>query len=188
MAFTRFHDDPHRIKYGLQISTFSGRYALDTPGPGVNLPYMADPQMRIQQWGANLMTNSINLESDLRGLTRPLNRDLVDVNNYQTASVAGASFKNSYPIAGHFVDESRATHPAWTYRDLEQRRWETPFLNPQANVEKRFHDNIQTRILEKDYFVPVIPILGGASPDQETEYYLTGRSMCLGGKCPNPVK
>jgi hypothetical protein len=159
MSFTRFHDDPHRIKYGLQISTFSGRYALDTPGPGVNLPYMADPQMRIQQWGANLMTNSVNLESDLRGLTRPLNRDLVGVNNHQTAAVS--SFKNSYPIAGHFIDESRATHPAWTYRDLEQHRWERPFLNPQANVEKKFQDNIQTRILEKDYFTATDPTHGG---------------------------
>jgi hypothetical protein len=38
------------------------------------------------------------------------------------------------------------------YRDLEQKRWETPFVNPQANVEKRFADNLQTRILEKDFY------------------------------------
>ena len=50
-------------------------------------------------------------------------------------------------------------HPAWMYRDLEQPRWEQPFLNPQANLEKGFHDNIQTRILEKDFFVPKIPIV-----------------------------
>ena len=182
MSFTRFHDDPHRIKYGLQISTFSGRYALDTPGPGVNLPYYEDPQLRIQKWGANYMTDGIHLESDLRGMTRPLNRDHVDDNNYKRAAVQ--SYKKSYPIAGHFVDESRATHPDWAYRDLEQNRWEQPFQNPQANVEKGFHCNIQTRILEKDYFTPVIPVIGGAVVDEETQYYLSGRSMCLGGKCP----
>ena len=42
--------------------------------------------------------------------------------------------------------------------DLEQIRWETPFLNPQSNVEKRFYDNISTRILEKDYYVPIVPV------------------------------
>ena len=48
MSFTRFHDDPARIKYGLEISTYSGRYSLDTPGPGVNLPYLEDTQIRMQ--------------------------------------------------------------------------------------------------------------------------------------------
>ena len=141
MSFTRFHDDHARIKYGLEISTYSGRYALDTPGPGANLPYLEDPQIRMQQWGANLMTNPINIESDLRGLTRRLNRDNIELNNY----------------ANYAVETSRKTHPAWMYRDLEQTRWEVPFINPLVNVEKKFHDNIQTRILEKDYYVPTIP-------------------------------
>ena len=183
MSFTRFHDDPHRIKYALQISTYSGRYALDTPGPGVNLPYIEDPHVRIQQWGANRMTNDINLENDLRGLSRKLNRDDVDMNNYKLYAANG--YKKSYPVQKDvLVDESRATHPAWCYRDLEQRRWETPFLNPQANVEKRFQSNIQTRILEKDYFTPTIPVLGGTGSNDETQYYLSGRTMCLGGNCP----
>ena len=183
MSFTRFHDDPTRIKYALQISTYSGRYALDTPGPGVNLPYIEDPHVRIQQWGANRMTNDINLENDLRGLSRRLNRDDVDANNYKTYAANG--YKKSYPIQKDtLVDESRATHPAWCYRDLEQSRWETPFLNPQANVEKGFQSNIQTRILEKDNFTPVIPVLGGIGSNDEMQYYLSGRTMCLGGNCP----
>jgi hypothetical protein len=184
MSFTRFHDDPARIKYALQISTYSGRYALDTPGPGVNLPYIEDPHMRIQQWGANRMTNDINLENDLRGLSRKLNRDDVVENNYKTYAATG--YKKSYPIQKDtLVDESRATHPAWCYRDLEQSRWETPFLNPQANVEKRFQSNIQTRILEKDNFTSTIPVLGAiGDATDETQYYLSGRTMCLGGNCP----
>lgn len=183
MSFTRFHDDPHRIKYELQISTYSGRYALDTPGPGVNLPYIEDPHLRIQKWGANLMTNDINLESDLFGIGRKLQRDNVDTNNYKLYEVN--AYKKSYPIQKDaIIDESRATHPAWAYRDLEQSRWEIPFLNPQANIEKRFHCDIQTRILEKDNFKPVIPILTGPSQTDEVQYYLSGRTMCLGGNCP----
>jgi len=155
MSFTRFHDDPARIKYGLEISTYSGRYALDTPGPGVNLPYLEDSQIRMEKWGANLMTNPVNIESDLRGLTRHLNRDNIELNNYVNRAVETS--RKTYEKIQPFVDESRASHPAWMYRDLEQTRWEVPFINPLVNVEKKFHDNIQTRILEKDYYVPSIP-------------------------------
>jgi len=83
MAFTRFHDDPSRIKKQVQISSFQGRYFLDTPGQGVDLPFLEDPNIRMQYWGANLRNNTINLESDLRGLSRKLNRDYVDVNDYK---------------------------------------------------------------------------------------------------------
>jgi hypothetical protein len=138
------------MKYNLQISTFAERYFLNTPGPGSNLPYFEDPQVRMQGWGANMHNNAIGIESDLRGMTRKLNRDNVDLNQHVAFSEHGE--KPVYPLQGHFVDESRATHPAWMYRDLEQKRWETPFVNPQANVEKRFADNLQTRILEKDFY------------------------------------
>jgi hypothetical protein len=70
MAFTRFHDDPCRIKKQLQQSTDVGRWILNVPGNGDRPDYIADPQIRIQTWGANLMTNCIDLESDLRGQTR----------------------------------------------------------------------------------------------------------------------
>ena len=153
MSFTRFHDDPNRMRKQIEESSFPGKYALNTPGPGDNLPFIEDPQMRLQRWGANLMTNTVNVESDLRGMTRKLNRDVIELNSHKKKEVEGRLV--SYPVTESFVDESRATHPAWMYRDLEQPRWEQPFLNPQANLEKRFHDNIQTRILEKDYFVPV---------------------------------
>ncbi len=165
MSFTRFHDDPARIKYGLEISTYSGRYALDTPGPGVNLPYLEDSQIRMQKWGANLMTNPINIESDLRGLTRHLNRDNIELNNY--VNTAAETSQKTHEKMQPFVDESRASHPAWMYRDLEQTRWEVPFINPLVNVEKKFHDNIQTRILEKDYYVSIIPQQLNSSPTNQ---------------------
>ena len=149
MAFTRFHDDPYRIRAQAQDSSFSGRYNLDVPGPGINLPFFEDPQLRIQKWGANLQTNTIGLENDLFGLTKKLNCDTMS-SNYK--NVAVPTSKLSYPVANPTVEESRATNPAWMYRDLEHPRWETPWINPQANFEKKFHDNIQTRILEKDFF------------------------------------
>jgi len=170
MAFTRFHDDPSRIRKQVQESSFIGRYMLNKPGNGADVPFAEDPQLRLQGWGANLRTNTINLESDLIGLTRKLNRDLVDINDYKQNAVWSrqASYSNTAP----FVEESRATHPAWMYKDLDHTRWENPFLNPLNGIEKTFHDNIQTRILEKDSFVPKVPIVSGI---QSRDYYLNGK-------------
>lgn len=185
MAFTRFHDDSARIKKQIEESSFAGRYMLNTPGPGTELPFFEDPQIRLQRWGGNLRNNTVNLESDLRGLTRQLNRDLIDENDYKhhAATTAALSYKNAKP----FIEESRASHPAWMYKDLEQSRWESPFLNPINGLEKNFHENVQTRILEKDYFVPRMPVVGGT---ENMEYYLSGKSLCIGGReesCPGTL-
>lgn len=165
MSLTRFNDDPARIAKRLDQSTFAGRYALDVPGPGDMMPFLEDPQVRIQKWGANMLTNHVNLESDLRGMTRKLNRDNVAVNEYKSNAVGGRLVQ--YGNAPAYIDESRATHPAWTYREVMQNRWETPILDPQYGLEKPFMDNISTRILEKDYFKPTLPVIPGVD-----NYYL----------------
>ena len=152
MSFTRFHDDEIRIKKQLEEMTYAGRYMLDKPGQGSVMPFQEDVHVRLEQFGANLNNNNINLESDLMGLTRNLNRDHLESNQHLEKKVHSTPIQ--YPSAKPFVEESRASHPAWMYRDLEHPIWETPFINPQANLEKPFHHNIQTRILEKDNYKP----------------------------------
>jgi hypothetical protein len=156
MAFTRFHDDPGRIKKQLEQDTFIGRYQLNVPGPGENNPFWEDPNIRLQSWGANLKTNSTNLESELRGMTRKLNRDLIEVNDFKINQTLTTTPK--YDVKESFVEESRTTHPAWTYRNVCQDRWESPWTNPLVFVDKPFQENIQTRILEKDAFIPILPV------------------------------
>jgi|UniRef100_A0A6C0IPK5 hypothetical protein len=173
MSFTRFHDDPHRIKKQLEESTYHGRYFLNTPGPGMDMPFSEDPHVRLQKWGANLHTNSVNLESDLYGLTRTYNRDLTNKNDYKQHQARSQT--NAYRVEQPFTEESRASHPAWTYKDLEHSRWESPFLNPQNDLERKFDCNIQSRIIEKDNFQPNIPVV------DSQQYYLTGPSMCIAG-------
>jgi len=185
MAFTSFRSDPARIQKEMQISSFQSRYFLDTPGQGLDLPFMEDPNIRMQKWGANLRNNTVNLESDLLGLSRKTNRDYVDINDHKQNAVMSTS--NHYRSMLPFVEESRVTHPAWTYKDLEQSRWESPFLNPLNGLEKGFHENIQTRILEKDFFVPTVPTVEG---HENQPYYLTGKSICISGDevgCPGSV-
>jgi hypothetical protein len=149
MAFTRFRDDPARVHKTLEQMTFAGNYMLDTPGPGVYAPYMADPQIRAQRWAANMWTDTTNLESELIGLGAPLSHDY---ENRYTKRHLMNGYKIAFPTSEVHVDESRASHPAFMYRDLEQTRWEAPILNPQANLELQFANQLNTRILAKDGF------------------------------------
>ncbi len=155
MAFTRFHDDPCRINKQLQESTGIGRYMLNVPGNGSKPLYMDDPFIRMQKWGGNLMTNTINLESDLFGLSRNINRDDIKTNDYILNAVK--TEKQEYKSVNPYTDQSRATHPAWEYRDLEQQNWSILPLNPQENTCFTFQNNLSTRILEKDTFVAKAP-------------------------------
>lgn len=155
MAFTRFHDDPARIKKRLEQQTYIGRYQMNIPGPGTDLPFLEDPNIRLQYWGANLKTNTTDFESELRGITRKLNHDEIELNDYKLRQTTMTT--PYYETKEPFVEESRATHPAWTYRNVCQDRWESPWINPLVQIEKPFQENIQTRILEKDAFIPVVP-------------------------------
>ena len=98
MAFTRFKDDPARVTKYLQETTSIGKYHLNTPGNGLNNPYIDDSHIILQKWGANLQSNSLLVENELRNLNRPLSRDLnaykrVDSQTYQ------------YPVKNFDIDE-----------------------------------------------------------------------------------
>tara|TARA_B110001452_G_C15090823_1_gene380596 strand:+ start:59 stop:556 length:498 start_codon:yes stop_codon:yes gene_type:complete len=162
MAFTRFNYDDSRTKKKLQESTGPGRYALNMPGNGTSPCFFNDPQIRMQKWGANLynVVNGapIDIDSDLKGVTRKLTK-YSQKSQFPNSGVP-ITQKVEYPICGDaLTDESRATHPAWMYRALPQNREYPLFLNPQENVCMRFHNNLNTRLLERDNFVPKIPCL-----------------------------
>jgi len=153
MAFTRFKYDDCRTIKALQQATDTGRWILNVPGNGDKPYYMEDPYIIPQKWAGNLRTNTIELENDLRGITRNLNRDCLGKNEYQRYNVPNEAIE--YPTSSQLTTEqSRATNPAWWYRDLPQTDWQYPPLNPQANVCLPFQNNLSTRILEKDYFTP----------------------------------
>lgn len=148
MSFTRFHDDPCRIKKQLQESTGPGRYIMNQPGWGSNPEYQEDPHIRLQGWGGNLRSNTINLESDLRGLTRNLNQDCISYTATEVKSngISSATTKS-------FTEQTRTTHPAWALRDLETTRpSQILFLDPQKNTSMPFANNISSRNQEKDCF------------------------------------
>lgn len=159
MSFTRFRDEPDRIKKQLQQSTDVGRYVLNVPGPGDKPLYMEDPYIRAQMWAGNIMTNTVDIETELRGLSRRLNKDTRE-NNYLSGDASVATRTNEIITCptrgGSSVEQSRVTHPAWMLRDLEQDNWKMLHFDPQENVFMPFNNNLSTRILEKDHFVPSV--------------------------------
>ena len=115
MAFTRFHDDPCRIQKYLEESTNIGNYKINVPGVGTKPSFINDPHLRMQKWGANLSENKTELESDLMGITRKLNKDYIKENNYLNNQ--HLYNQNIYPVyQDEITHQPRATNPAWTLR------------------------------------------------------------------------
>ena len=122
---------------------------MDVPGNCGTTPYyIEDPYIRIQRWGANLMTNPVDVESQLKNIHRPLQRDC-----YQSWKPINTSTQY-YPSSSDLTtSQPRSEMPAWTVKDIEKYPdYKVLLLDPQENTALRFQNNIQTRILEKDYF------------------------------------
>ena len=181
MAFTRFHDDKARVEKQLQESTGPGRYMLNVPGNGTRPCFMEDPFVRLDKWGANLRTNAVNIDSDLRGLTRRQNRDCIGKNDYQLTSVPSSNVV--YPENNTTTEQSRAIMPAWTARDLEQTQWGILPLDPQENVCIPFEQNLNTRLIQKDGFVAKAPCVGVTPNNPLYSRSFTNPAKTTGGNC-----
>jgi hypothetical protein len=147
MAFTRFSNDRDVLEKKLCESTFSGLYHLNTPGNGLNMPFVEDPHIRLQKWGANLYSNGTDIENELRCSTRKLSSDY---QVYNKKLVPG--LQKYYNNSTFYIDESRASCPAWLFRDTTQHRPNILDKNPQYNIFLSFENNQATRMLEKDYY------------------------------------
>ena len=120
MAFTRFYDDPCRIQKYLEETTNIGNYSLNVPGNGPAPSLLNDPHINMQKWGANLSQNKTDLESELHLLHRKLNKDSISENNYvDYLNTHSLYSQNSYNINSEEITaQSRATHPSWIYREI----------------------------------------------------------------------
>jgi hypothetical protein len=157
MACTRFNYDKCRTLKYLQQSSDPGRYYLNTPGNGDNPAFVEEPHLRMQGWGGNLREvpggHPIDIDSELIGLNRkPTKHGCKNYDfNLQTE-------ERTYKSTSFNIDETRASHPAWQYRELSHARWEYPLINPQNNTEIPFSHNDNSSLLYKDNFKTQIPI------------------------------
>jgi hypothetical protein len=157
MASTRYNYDKCRTEKKLQESSGPGRYMLDTPGQGLYLPMINDPQIRLQGWGANLMTvengHPIDIDSDLIGLNNGISKFNTKNRFPNNNNINNKVQKQEYGTKNKpITDQTRATHPSWMYRDLEQTRRYPLLLDPLENVCIPFHNNLSSRILERDKY------------------------------------
>ena len=153
MANTRFNYDKCRTLKILQESTGPGRYSLNKPGPGCNPCFVEDPHIRLQQIGPNLRNvqngSFTDINSDLKGLTRHASKDCYDYKSYAVKST-----KRNFPDCKvDYTDESRTTHPAWMYRDLEQSRRHPLVFDPQANTVMPVPMYVNSTNIARDHFV-----------------------------------
>jgi len=145
MAFSRTFDDTEQIVYQNIQSTFAGRYALDVPGIGSKPPFVEDPQIILQKWGANLMTHPVHLESYLLGYEDKLSRDCIT----KQPNIPNTHLPQ-YPVNETvYTDQPRASQPAWELRDNGVKIQNVLIFNPQAYTEVPFRTNISTRVYER---------------------------------------
>lgn len=141
MAFTRYYDDPDRVMKKLQESTSQGMYYLNQPGNGDAPPFISDPSIILQGWGANLCHDRVKIENELRG-ARPLCRDQQPCPKSNPQQRVYASYDQEITSA------SRTIAPVWTARDLEQTAWTPLHTNPQYTAICPF-TSVSSRLLEK---------------------------------------
>lgn len=129
MAHTRFSNDTARIAKQLQESTDVGRYMLNRPGWGATPHYVEDPYIRMTHWGGNVMRSPVDVASELDGRTSGLTK-------YGSVPPARPARKEPAAAGGPvaaaaWTHQSRATHPAWLYREVGTHRWDMPIHDPQ---------------------------------------------------------
>ena len=146
MAFTRTKYDDCRIIKQFQQSTDPGRWTMNVPGNGINMPLMEDPHIRIQKWGANLSASPVALEDALMGRDQILGKgDATRMTNIDGFS----SYVSQYPSNQSLTtDQSRATHPAFLHRETTRSHLHFPLQDPQSNISQR--NSVGTRMAARD--------------------------------------
>lgn len=154
MSFTRFHDDPARIQKQNMETTAINDYTFNVPGNLLgSIPhYYQDPHIRLQKTGCEQRTNMIGIESMLRNINVPLNRDNKNINDYRKNTITKTNVVKSQTNTRTITSESRTTHPVFEYREKQQYRPDHLFYDPQKNVFIPFPSYLDTNILEKDYY------------------------------------
>ena len=141
MSFTRFSSDDARQQKQLEESVYTGIYHLNTPG--TSLSYVEDPHIRLQKWGANLRSNTCNLEGELKGYNKPLSRHTLPNTKVYTKETRHKSTTFN-------ISETLSTHPSWHYREVTQHRNQHLLDDPQRHIFEPFE--VDVRRLEKDNF------------------------------------
>lgn len=150
MAMSR--NDYAEIQCKLESQNKSLGYMLNTPGPLEQSKFIVDPQIRLQEFGANISVNAVNINSELRGINRTLQgRDCL----HEKKIIRDTFFNSNYmPLSfqrenNAWTEQSRTIAPAWQVRGLENSRNQYLHYNPLQDIERNTFTNLSTRDIEK---------------------------------------
>ena len=135
--FSRTKDSIKKIKYDVKNLSQNNDYIFGTPGNGLNPYYIKDSHIRLQKWAGNLRTNTIDIENDLLGKTRNLNRDNLSLNshkNHETLSFSQYYMESSFPNTHTMLDHN-----------IVQRKQKIDVL-PDRNTRDILFDNPQNHV------------------------------------------
>ena len=155
MASTRLNNDVISMELRNKTNLNQSEYMLDVPGNGQTPDYIEDPHIRLQKFGGNISSRIVDVNSNLLGINRKIGRDCTQA-RFDNCEYSKINFPNKCEVV---TDESRATMPAWELRDLETHRTGLLLQNPQNHVEMQFSNNISSRILEKNNYIPEFPYI-----------------------------
>ena len=120
MASTRISNDKLRIYKHVQQSTDVGKHIINVPGNGLDVPFIEDPQVRMQLWGANRVNDTISVENSLLNIDRPLMRGCVNCpKSYYTQPDLS---RMNYSQNTFAITDTSIIDPAWNLRDKEDTR------------------------------------------------------------------
>lgn len=136
MSNTRIGNDPCRIITNNEQSTNPGRWVVDVPGPGKNLPYMMDPQILAQNWAGNTWSNAVELQDKVMRGRESTPRDCISKSNYINKHYVNVELNEKVPNGSAPIqstssrslttEQSRAICPAWTTRGIDSKMWINP--------------------------------------------------------------
>ena len=150
MAFTR--DDNNKTKLNVERANDSLSYMLNVPVNGTHPEFIADPQIRLQGFAANISRNIVDINSMLLGVNKQLDRDC-SIQNTRDNNFNDTYKLHNFPVnTSAITDQPRTINPAWQIRDLEQNNWNYLHTNPQQTTEIQFENNIDARMAEKDIY------------------------------------
>ena len=142
MSTTRFSEDQIRVEKKLIENKDILSYHLNVPGNGLQNPYITNPEIRLQKWGANLHTNNFDINDQLRGnkkITRNIVSNLSSIKNQPIY----------YPHKNIDVENTRQSLPAWTFIDYELKIDNIYNYDPKLNP----YSYKSSRLIHKDKFL-----------------------------------
>jgi hypothetical protein len=150
MASTRISNDKIRIHKRLQESTDVSRHVMNVPGNGLDIPFIENPHVRMQGWGANRVDDIIGVENSLMNIDRPLIRECHDNKDsyYTKPNMNGMQ----YSTRAFETMDSHMSQPAWNLRGVENKEPHGFPIDNGTPIETPFNTNLGTRMHEKDLY------------------------------------